>query len=72
MCGGRVEGRVLHVSRPPHRIGKMEIIRVASWGGCMAGLHEGVAAGCRETGEGDGGGSSCWGAGGGGRGEDVE
>ena len=26
----RTEGRVLHVSRPPDRIGKMEIIRVAS------------------------------------------
>lgn len=41
VCRERAEGRVLHVSRPPDRIGKMEIIRVASWGGCMAGCTNG-------------------------------
>lgn len=46
VCRERAEGRVLHVSRPPDRIGKMEIIRVASWGGCMAGCTNGRRRGC--------------------------
>lgn len=49
VCREGAEGRVLHVSRPPDRIGKMEIIRVASWGVAWraARTAEGVAAGCR-------------------------